>query len=153
MREKRLRDKTCSSVSSLIASRYLPTTSEGECRQSASRGDPEDRIFPPGSVKWRNLVVWLARAEGTPAVGAYVCKSARCVYLYDGHIGHRSHPSRVTYANNTSADQNRYETPVPRVPQPFWQIATSLLPICLHATGLPATRGEHLELSTRRFYA
>lgn len=99
MREKRLRDKTCSSVSSLIALRYLLTTSEGECRRSVSRGDPEDRIFPPGSVKWRNLVVWLARAEGTPAVGAYVCKSARCVYLYDGHIGHRSHPSRVTYVN------------------------------------------------------
>lgn len=39
------------------------------------------------------------RNRGAPAVGAYVCKSGRCVYLYGRHIRHQSHPSRVTYAN------------------------------------------------------
>lgn len=59
---------------------------------------------------------------------AYVCKSARCVYLYICICVYLWSSRR----SDTDLIPGAYQRIVPRV---FWQIATSLLPICLHASG------------------
>lgn len=59
---------------------------------------------------------------------AYVCKSARCIYLCACACVYLWSSRR----SDTDLIPGAYQRIVPRV---FWQIATSLLPICLHASG------------------
>lgn len=83
-REKQLGDETCSPVSSLIASRRLPTAA----LSAFSEGYSQPRVPCGSNLSSGQREMTQYHREGsrergeTPAAAAYVCKSARCVYLH-----------------------------------------------------------------------
>lgn len=92
-------------------------------RNSSTNGSRSSSQFHH-LVKWRNLISGpLSRIEHLRTYanqpGVYICVHM-CVYLWSSR------------RSDTDLIPGAYQRIVPRV---FWQIATSLLPICLHASG------------------